>query len=132
MAEEKNFENKVKDFLTEQGAWFIKYWSGGVPTKKGMKKFTKDGIPDILACVNGLFLAIELKAPDGRPSVLQLVTLNKIRKAYGIAVLLYPKDFTIFKNMVIELSKTDADKEQDYFDTVLDDWIRKYKRKGLM
>lgn len=124
MAQEKNFENKVKNFLTEEGAWFVKYWGGG--------EYTKAGVPDILACVNGLFLAVELKSPNGRPSVLQVVTLKKIREAYGIAVLLYPKDFTIFKNMVIELSKTDADKEQDYFDTVLDDWIRKYERKGLM
>ena len=88
MAAEKNFENKVKDWLSNQGAWFIKYWGGA--------KFTKDGIPDILVCFRGKFIAIEVKGPKGRPSVLQLITLKKIREAGGIGVLLYPEHFDYF------------------------------------
>lgn len=92
MAEEKNFENRIKDFLVNKGAWFIKYWAGA--------KFTKEGIPDILACVNGYFYGIEVKAKNGKPKLIQLVTLRKIREAGGIGLLLYPKDIENFKSFV--------------------------------
>lgn len=92
MAEEKLFENKVKDYLRSEGAWFVKYWAG--------TRFTKEGIPDILACYKGRFVAIETKASNGAPTLLQLVNLKKIRKAYGIGVLLYPNDFNAFKSFL--------------------------------
>lgn len=92
MAAEKIFENKVKAFLKQEGAWFLKYWGGG--------EFTKSGVPDILACVNGVFLAIEVKSPIGRPSKLQLFTIEEIKKSGGVALVLYPKDFEKFKTLV--------------------------------
>ena len=33
MASEKNFENRVKRFLKDEGCYFIKYWGGGEFTK---------------------------------------------------------------------------------------------------
>ena len=92
MAAEKQFEQRVKKFLEEQGAYFIKYWGGG--------QYTKAGIPDVLACVNGMFMGVELKAPRGKPSELQLHNLKKIDEAGGFGVLLYPKDFDLFKGLV--------------------------------
>lgn len=92
MAQEKNFENKIKTYLTQHGAWFVKYWAGA--------KFTKEGIPDILACIHGEFYAIEVKAPNGKPSVLQLVMLRKIRQAGGWGILLYPDDYDGFINHI--------------------------------
>lgn len=92
MAEEKNFENRVKKYLKDQGAWFIKYWGGAA--------FTKAGVPDILACVEGHFVGIELKASKGNATDLQLHCLKQIDKAGGIAILLYPQDFDNFKEMV--------------------------------
>lgn len=98
MAAEKNFENRVKKFLKEQGCWFIKYWGGG--------QFTKSGIPDLLICCNGHFLAVELKAPKGKPSELQKYTIGKIKEAGGIAIVLYPDGFAEFKQLIAELAKT--------------------------
>lgn len=92
MAAEKNFENKIKGFLKDTGCWFLKYWGGAA--------YTKSGIPDILACCNGKFLAIEVKAPHGKPSELQLYNLKKIDEAGGFAILLYPTDFIMFKIFV--------------------------------
>lgn len=100
MAEEKLFENKVKRFLQSEGAWFIKYWGGAA--------FTKSGIPDLLVCLNGQFLGVELKAPRGVPTDLQLHTLREIDDAGGYAVLLYPDDFERFQTMVRYIS---ADKD---------------------
>ena len=32
MAAEKNFENKVKKFLKDNGCWILKYWGGAAFT----------------------------------------------------------------------------------------------------
>lgn len=90
---EKNFENKVKKFLKEQNAYFIKYWGGAM--------FTKAGVPDLLACVDGHFIGIELKAPNGKPSALQIYNLKEIENAGGYAILLYPNYFEVFKNFIL-------------------------------
>lgn len=97
MAAEKQFENKIKGFLKEQGAWFIKYWAGS--------QFTKNGIPDILACVNGYFVGIEVKAQNGKPSELQLHTIKQIRKSGGFAFVLYPSGYEQFKEFINNLNK---------------------------
>jgi len=95
MAQEKNFENRVKAFLKEHGAWVLKYWGGAA--------YTKSGVPDLLVCFCGLFLGIELKAPNGKPSDLQLYNLRQIEQAGGIGILLYPKDYEQFRQFIEEL-----------------------------
>jgi len=95
VAAEKQFENKIKAYLKNKGVWYIKYWGGG--------GFTKAGIPDILCCYKGRFIAIEVKAPNGKASELQLFNLKKIEEAGGKAFLLYPKDFEDFKKWMEEL-----------------------------
>lgn len=92
MAAEKNFENKVKKFLEERNCWCLKYWGGAA--------YTKSGIPDLLVCCEGWFLGIEIKAPKGKPSELQLYNLKKIDEAGGLGILLYPDHFELFKNLV--------------------------------
>ena len=91
---EKAFENKVKDYLKSIGAYFIKTHGD---------RFSRVGTPDILACVNGHFVAIEVKAENGKPSELQLYHLEQIQKAGGLAFLLYPKDFEQFKQKIQNL-----------------------------
>ena len=94
MAAEKTFENKVKKFLDSQGAWHVKFFANS---------FTKSGIPDILACVNGHFVGVEVKAQNGKPSELQLYNVRKIREAGGFAVVLYPSGFEEFKRFILNL-----------------------------
>lgn len=102
MNPEKLFENKVKAYLKEQSCWFVKYWSG---TAQNGKKFTKDGVPDLLICCNGFFIGLELKAENGKPSQLQLWNLEQIRKAGGIGIVLYPHMFEEFKEMIEKLMR---------------------------
>lgn len=92
MAAEKNFENKVKKFLKEKGCWLLKYWGGAA--------YTKSGVPDLLVCCNGRFMGIEVKAPNGTPSDLQIYNLRQIDRAGGLAILLYPKDYDLFMRLV--------------------------------
>ncbi|ENH96700.1 recombinase B [Gracilibacillus halophilus YIM-C55.5] len=74
---EKRIENQIKRYLDNIGAWHIK-------THGSM--FSKAGTPDIIACVKGLFVAIEVKRPDGgKVSELQKYHIDAIEKAGGVA-----------------------------------------------
>lgn len=95
MASEKQFENKIKKYLKDHGAYFLKYWAGA--------QFTKSGVPDILACVNGYFVGIEVKAQNGKPSELQLYNIQQIRKAGGFAYVVYPSGWERLKDILDSL-----------------------------
>lgn len=105
---EKQFEEKLKDWLESEGiyplgtpenemtvppcGYWEKRWGGG--------KYVKAGMPDMHIVVNGISIEAELKAPSGRPSGMQKQKLNQIDDAGCIAVVLFPKDFEKFQNMV--------------------------------
>lgn len=91
MTKEKTFENKVKSYLKSKGAWVVKFFANG---------YTQKGVPDLLCCLNGRFLAIEIKSENGRPSPLQLYTIDEIKKANGLALVLYPQNFDEFKHTI--------------------------------
>lgn len=111
MAGEKNFENRIKKFLADRGCWFVKYFAN---------RMTKSGVPDILACVNGRFVAIEVKATNGKPSELQIWNRDKIREAGGIAIIVYPEQWDDFKDLINELvvdpTRVDPECVYEYFD----------------
>ena len=94
MGSEKIFENKIKRYLTDNGVWFVKFFANG---------FTKSGICDLLCCVNGRFLGIEVKAENGRPSPLQLHHIEKIKQSGGHAVIVKPSQFEELKELIQEL-----------------------------
>lgn len=94
MAQEKNFENKIKNYLESRGCWFVKFFAN---------RMTKVGVPDILACVNGFFVGIEVKASNGRPSDLQRWNRGKIRDAGGISVIVYPDQWEDLKMLIDDL-----------------------------
>lgn len=98
MAAEKVFETQIKKFLTQlPRTWFFKYWAG---------PYSKSGIPDIIACVNGHFVAIEVKADTGKPSELQERNVRLIQESKGYACIVYPKDFKKLKKELAELCKS--------------------------
>lgn len=89
---EAQFQKKVEEYLKKQKCWFVKYWGGGA--------YTKAGVPDLLVCCNGVFIGIELKASTGHPSELQIYNIEKIRKAGGMAFVLYPEQFDLFDQTI--------------------------------
>ena len=94
MAQEKNFENRIKKFLEDEGCWFVKFFANA---------YTKSGIPDLLVCCNGYFVAVEVKAPNGKPSELQKWNIEKINQSRGYGVILYPDQFEDFKKLIYYL-----------------------------
>ena len=43
------------------------------------------GIPDIIACINGRFVAFEVKTETGKVTKLQEITIQRIKEAKGKA-----------------------------------------------
>lgn len=107
MAQEKQFENKVKKFLSDHECWNLKYWGGGA--------YTRAGVPDLLICCNGYFLGIELKAENGKPTDLQLHTLSQIRKSGGVGILLYPHHWDEFQEYILKLLVGFEPAELDFY-----------------
>lgn len=96
MGSEKIFENKIKRMLKDNGAYFVKFFANG---------FTRSGVPDILACVNGYFVGIEVKAETGSPSDLQLYNIEQIRDAGGFAFVVYPSGYNDLVKFIDDLKR---------------------------
>lgn len=77
-------EQVQEDLKTLKNCWFVK-----------VQQMVIRGIPDILACVNGVFVALELKKDSkARPDKLQEYNIGKIRRTgKGIALVIHPKNW---------------------------------------
>ncbi len=65
------------------------------------------GVPDYLICINGIFIALELKrsVKEKTKGTLQELNILKIRRAGGLAFFTYPENWDKTKEMLIALSK---------------------------
>ena len=72
---EKEIENSIKEYITSCGGLCYKIHGGDL--------YQESGIPDLLCCWGGLFFGIEVKDPNGEPSVIQLIQGARIKKAGG-------------------------------------------------
>ena len=60
--------------------------------------FSSRGVPDLLLCIRGIFMAVELKIAPNEPTKLQEHYIEQIREAGGVAVVIYT--FEEFKDLV--------------------------------
>ena len=73
---EKQVEKKIKKWLEQNNHWYFKVHGGA---------FQKTGVPDIIACVKGKFVAIEVKRSNGGiVSELQKAQIKKIKACGGV------------------------------------------------
>ena len=74
---------KVKALLDKYNIYHFMPATGG---------YGRSGIPDIICCANGKFLAIECKAHGGRLTALQRRELDRIELASGVCYVIYGED----------------------------------------
>ena len=101
MGPEKQFENKIKAIIRKAGGFCFKYWGGSASNGK---VFTVRGLPDIMGCIRGRFIGIEVKAENGKPSDIQLERLEEIRNAGGVAIVAFPQEEDLIVWMINRLS----------------------------
>lgn len=78
---EKKVKKKVVEILKQHGAYYFYPVTGG---------FGASGVPDVVACVNGLFLGIEVKADMKKRGLtaLQQKNLNEINESGGVGIVI--------------------------------------------
>lgn len=77
---ETKIKKKIFNFLTKN--------MGGYVLKMTGSHFQINGIPDIICCINGRFVAVEVKTKNGKLSKLQALNLQNIKKARGIGLVI--------------------------------------------
>jgi Holliday junction resolvase len=91
---EKRVKTKVEAVLKNEGAYYF------FPATHG---YGRSGVPDIIACVNGRFLAIECKAGGNKPTALQTREMENIRIAGGVAIVVDETNWDMVRSLVHEM-----------------------------
>lgn len=88
MANEGGIQKDIIDYLRSNGHWV--YNAQGSAT-------TASGTPDLLCCIYGKFVALEVKDPTGKHPTTpkQKVTMRKIQKSGGAAYMVETLDDVI-------------------------------------
>ena len=60
--------------------------------------FGRSGVPDIICCMNGIFVAIECKAGKGKTTALQDRELKRIKENKGIAFVVNEENIHILED----------------------------------
>jgi Holliday junction resolvase len=98
---ERKVKQQVVALLKEAGAYYF------FPSANGLGR---SGIPDIIACYEGRFIAIECKAGKGTTTALQERELKRIRDTHGIALVIWETNInmvTLSLNLLKELHDQD-------------------------
>jgi Holliday junction resolvase len=88
---EKKVKDKIVRVLKEEGVYYF------FPATHG---FGRSGVPDIVGCVNGYFLAIEVKAGTNKPTTLQVREIEAIRRCNGAAVVANDENWDTVRDIV--------------------------------
>ena len=94
---EKWVKDKVVAILKNEGAYYF------YPMTHG---YGRSGVPDIICCVNGKFLAIECKAGRNKPTLLQVREIEAIRRYGGQAVVANEDNWDMVRELVRSLKHT--------------------------
>ena len=88
---EKKVKTQVKKQLDEMGIYHFSPYQAGMG---------RAGIPDIICCYRGLFVAIECKAGNGKTTALQEREINAIRTAKGLAFVINEENVNQLKELL--------------------------------
>ena len=92
---EKKVKDKVTAVLRKHGAYYF------FPATYGMGRA---GVPDIIVCFNGLFIAIECKAGKGKTTALQDRELAAIKEAGGISTVINETNIELVEKILSEVN----------------------------
>jgi Holliday junction resolvase len=97
MTPEAKVKASVTKILKEFGAYYFSPMTGG---------FGRSGVPDIICCYRGFFLAIECKAGKNKPTALQEREMAKVNGAGGMAILINEANVHVVRATLEEFSKS--------------------------
>lgn len=88
--DEQVIQREILDYLRDRGAWSHKAKAVNL-VGSGVLAPTQQGVPDILACYDGVFVALEVKAAKTgkRVSGEQVAQIRMITEAGGVAAVVW-------------------------------------------
>ncbi len=82
---EKFLQNQMIEFLNEEtNGLFWQNDSIGIKGRKRQNRYRPNGVPDILGCLDGRLVGIEVKAPKGKMLQSQLEFSSRLKQAGGL------------------------------------------------
>jgi Holliday junction resolvase len=102
---------KVKKILDEYGVYHFSPATGG---------YGVSGIPDIVGCFHGKFIAIECKAGDNKPTALQERQLYQIQRNKGHALVINETNYVVLELLLKEIKAGHPDLPPDNLTSSLD------------
>jgi len=72
---EASLTRAIRGLLNSLNVFHFKHWGGPMG---------EPGVSDIIGCFNGRFLAVEIKAPNGRVSEHQQAFIDRVNAAGGL------------------------------------------------
>lgn len=96
MHNEKGVKDAVTRRLRKAGAWYT------MPHQRG---FSQRGVPDILACLRGQFIAIECKFGNRGTTQMQDYQLTQISMAGGEVLVVNEKNLKWFEERLEKIRK---------------------------
>lgn len=91
---EKAFQSKLIKLIEKNNGYVVKFNASAI---------SKIGVPDLLACINGKFVGLEVKKENGKPSEIQLWNIEQIKKSGGIAMVVKPSDYESVEKLIKKL-----------------------------
>jgi len=88
---ERAVKDAVEKLLKAHKVWYF------FPNMTG---YGRAGIPDIIACVRGRFLAIECKAGKGQTTALQDRELERIEDSGGISIVIREDNLDVLEHIL--------------------------------
>jgi Holliday junction resolvase len=95
MTPEAKVKKKVVDVIKKYGAYYFFPATGG---------YGRSGVPDIVCCYRGIFIAIECKAGNNKPTPLQEAEMQKIREAQGFVLVVNETNITDVEVLLKDIS----------------------------
>jgi len=88
---EKKVKDKVVGILKDEEVYYF------FPATHG---FGRSGVPDIVCCVGGHFLAVECKAGTNKPTALQVREIEAIRRCNGVAIVVNEENWDMVRRLI--------------------------------
>lgn len=96
MTPEGRVKTRVKRVLDELGVYHFSPYQAGMG---------RAGIPDILCCCDGMFLAVECKAGKGKTTALQQREIDRIKEHGGMALVINEHNLDDLKEAITWLKR---------------------------
>ena len=66
-------------------------------------QYSSKGVADLIFCIMGQYIAIEVKTYTGELTALQRLFLQRVRSAGGLAYVIYGKDQDLIEGIICEI-----------------------------